>query len=128
MAIGVSESFLHLFKNGMGHFFIYTRVDLKRVHHMISRIPNLQNRNFLHEIWRLLWSALNEFSFKIQNRLKCQYNYYLFLEKTIFFSEKQLQIRNSGFVKTCDEYVHRVGAHSTLKYYCSCIAGIGCYY
>ena len=31
----------------------------------------------------------------------------IFKEETIFFSKKQLQIKNSGFVKTCDEYVRR---------------------
>ena len=30
-----------------------------------------------------------------------------FIEKTCFFSKKRIQIENSGFVKTCDEYVRR---------------------
>ena len=37
---------------------------------------------------------------------------FFFIEKNIFsrkkhfFSKKRLQIENSGFVKTCDEYLH----------------------
>ena len=33
-------------------------------------------------------------------------------KRQIFFSNKQLQIENSGFLKTCDEYVHKPSAHS----------------
>ena len=62
---------------------------------------------FFHEICRLLWSVGNGFSFKNWNTyfIKCQYNWVFFIKNTIL-SLKLLQIENSGFVKTCDEYVH----------------------
>ena len=36
--------------------------------------------------------------------MKCQYNCYPLSKRYLFFSKK-LQIKNSGFVKTCDEHV-----------------------
>ena len=39
----------------------------------------------------------------------------LFVQKDFFFSKKQLQIENSGFMKTCDEYVHSSQALATLR-------------
>ena len=33
-------------------------------------------------------------------------------KRQFFFSNKQSKIENSGFVKTCDEYVHKPSAHS----------------
>ena len=31
----------------------------------------------------------------------------LIVKRHLFFSKNYLQLENSGFVKTCDEYVHR---------------------
>ena len=46
-------------------------------------------------------------------------NITVFMEKKIFVSKKQLQIENSGFLKTCHEYVHmnQIGhqIHVTLR-------------
>ena len=73
---------------------------------MFSRILNLCNLIFFSWILSFEFDLFQmDYYLRIKLITKCQYNCYFFLEKTIFFSKKQLQIRNSGFVKTCDEYV-----------------------
>ena len=80
-------------------------VVLSRVHHMFSRIPNLRNLIFFHEIYRLFWSVLNGFSFRNRHaNITC----YFFSKPPTTFSQKKqhLEIENSGFVNTCDELIH----------------------
>ena len=73
---------------------------------MFSRILNLRNLNLFHEICRLFLSVLNGLSFKNQNGI-CRYNCFFYRKENCFLKKKtQLQIENSGFVKTCDEHVH----------------------
>jgi hypothetical protein len=53
----------------------------------------------------LFGCVLNGFSFKNRKRLQNANITVIFGQNFNFFLEKQLQIKNSGFVKTCDEHV-----------------------
>ena len=78
---------------------------------MFSRILNLHIKKpiFFHEICCLFRYVLNRLLCKNKNSIK--------LRKIQCFLENfklQLQIENSGFVKKCDEHVHRMAACWTV--------------
>ena len=78
---------------------------------MFSRILNLQKLNFFHEICCLFRYVLNRLLFKNKNSIKLTV---IFYQKYNVFSKFTITNRKSGFVKTCDEHVHRVAACWTV--------------
>ena len=71
---------------------------------MLSRILNPQILNFLRKNLSMVRPVVNGSSSKNQNAIITKL--FFFYRKDNFFSKKQLQRENSGFVKTCDENVH----------------------
>ena len=65
--------------------------------------PDIFPWNLLFVLICSKWTAIKKSKWII----KCQYNCNFYWKDNLFLEkQKQLQIENSGFVKTCDENVH----------------------